>query len=85
MSFHHQQKIHHQFIEVNDKHYIVLPKIIRESYFVKCIKTKEKLELTNEIWFYGNEENIKEQITKYIELKKVLSKKNIVIYIKNYY
>jgi len=59
-------------IPINDKHYLVLPRVISESYFVKCLETGEELEPTNEIWFYGNEEDVKEQIENYIKMQKTL-------------
>lgn len=59
-------------IQVNGKHYLVLPRVVSESYYVKCIETGEELEATNEIWFYGNESDVKNQIESYIKMQRKL-------------
>ena len=64
-------------IQVKDKHYLVLPRAISESYFVKCLETGEELEPTNEIFFYGNEDDVKEQIKSYIGIQKTLFPKTM--------
>ena len=62
------------YLEVDNLHYLVLPRVFNKSYYVKCIETEEELE-PNEISFSGNEEDVKKQIAKYNETKKVLVKK----------
>lgn len=61
-------------VQVNDKHYLVLPRVISESYYIKCIETEEELEPTEEIYFYGNEANVRELIKSYLESQKKLLK-----------
>lgn len=55
-------------IQIHDKHYLVLPRIISESYYVKCLETGEELEG----FFGGNEEDVKEQIKSYLGMRKML-------------
>lgn len=59
-------------IEINNQHYLVLPRITNESYFVKCVETGEELESTDKIYFSGNEENVREQIKSYLKMRKTL-------------
>lgn len=59
-------------IEINNKHYIVLPKITNGDYYVKCIETDEELEATDKIEFSGSEEIVKEQIETYLRMKRIL-------------
>jgi len=62
--------IPYMLIQVNDKHYLVLPRVISESYFVKCLETGEELVPTDEVWFNGNEEEVREQLKSYIRCRK---------------
>lgn len=64
-------------IEINNKHYLVLPRIINESYYVKCIETEEELEPSDKLCFCGNEEDVKTQIETYLRMKKTLTPENV--------
>lgn len=59
-------------VEVDNQHYLVLPRAINESYYVKCIETNEELEPAEDIWFSGSEEDVKNQIKKYRKAQKML-------------
>lgn len=57
-------------IQVNENKYLILPRVISESYFVKCLETGQELEPTNDLWFHGNAQEVKEQIQSYVRCKK---------------
>ncbi len=57
-------------IQINGNKYLVLPRVVSESYYVKCLETGEELEPTDEICFNGNEGEVREQIKSYIKCKK---------------
>lgn len=56
-------------VQVYDKHYLVLPRIISESYYVKCLETEEEL---GGFFFVGSEEDVKSQIKSCLGMRKAL-------------
>lgn len=50
-------------IELEGMHYLVLPLITSESYFVKCLETGEEIEPCDDV-ICGDEKNVKTQLSK---------------------
>lgn len=59
-------------IEAHDNHYLVLPRVVSESYFVRCLETDETLEPTDEVCFSGNEEDVRKQIEAVLQARAAL-------------